>query len=66
VAASVVLRPHETLTEKELVEFCKSDLASYKTPSFIQFVGALPRTFEGGKVKRNVLREEYAKAHTPA
>jgi long-chain acyl-CoA synthetase len=63
VAASVVVRPNETLTEKELVEFCKADLASYKTPSFIKFVEALPRTFEGGKVKRNVLREEYAKAH---
>jgi long-chain acyl-CoA synthetase len=63
VAASVILRPNETLSEKELKEFCKADLASYKTPSIIEFVEALPRTFEGGKVKRNMLREEYAKKY---
>ena len=42
-------------------DFCKADLASYKVPSIIEFRDALPRTFEGGKVKRNVLREEIKK-----
>jgi long-chain acyl-CoA synthetase len=63
VAASIVVRIGETMTEKELIEFCKADLASYKTPTYIEFVQALPRTFEGGKVKRNVLRETYAQKH---
>ncbi|MFO7963854.1 MAG: class I adenylate-forming enzyme family protein [Desulfobacterales bacterium] len=63
VAAAVVLRPGETLAEEELISFCKADLASYKVPTFIDFVDSLPRTFEGGKVKRNVLREEFAKKH---
>lgn len=60
VAAAVVLRPGETLSDDELVSFCKSDLASYKVPSVIDFVDSLPRTFEGGKVKRNVLREAFS------
>jgi len=61
VAASVVPRPGENVLQKELVEFCKSELASYKVPSIIEVRDALPRTFEGGKVKRNVLREELRK-----
>jgi len=61
VAVSVVLRPNETVSEEELINFCKADLASYKVPSIIEFVEALPRTFEGGKVKRNVLREDFMK-----
>jgi long-chain acyl-CoA synthetase len=65
VAASVVLRPGESASAEELKAFCKSDLASYKTPSVIEFIDALPRTFEGGKVKRNVLREAYAKKYGP-
>ena len=61
VAASIVTRPGERIDEEELKAFCKAELASYKVPSIIEFRDALPRTFEGGKVKRNVLREEIKK-----
>ena len=59
VQAAVVLNPGESLTEAELQEFCKKKLASYKCPSKIQFMPELPRSFEGGKVLRRVLRERY-------
>ncbi|MEW6442550.1 MAG: class I adenylate-forming enzyme family protein [bacterium] len=58
VMAAVVLRPGQSATEEEIIRFCKEGLASYKAPSAILFKQSLPRTFEGGKVKRNVLREE--------
>lgn len=59
VAAAVVLRPGETVPPQELIDFCKGKLASFKAPTVIEFVDALPRTFEGGKVQRRVLRERF-------
>ena len=61
VAAAVVLHPGETMTAQEVTEFCKGELASFKAPTFVEFIDALPRTFEGGKVQRRVLRERYIK-----
>jgi len=63
VAASIVVRPGREVAREEIVEFCKGQIASYKIPSVVDFVSALPRTFEGGKVKRNVLRETYREKH---
>ena len=61
VVAAVVLHPNETMGGKELIDFCKGKLASFKVPSMVEFIAALPRTFEGGKVQRRVLRENYIK-----
>jgi long-chain acyl-CoA synthetase len=63
VAAAIVVRPDRNVSKEEIVEFCKGEIASYKVPSVVEFVPALPRTFEGGKVKRNVLRETYRDRH---
>ena len=62
VVAAVVLKPGESASQEEIIRFCKERLASYKAPSSIRFLPSLPRTFEGGKVKRNVLREEYVRS----
>lgn len=62
VVAAVVLRPGASASQEEIIRFCKERLASYKAPSSVRFVSSLPRTFEGGKVKRNVLREEYVRS----
>jgi len=59
VMAAVVPRPGQSTTDEEIIGFCKERLASYKAPSSVLFQESLPRTFEGGKVKRNALREEY-------
>ncbi len=66
VMAAAVLHPGQSATEEEIISFCKEHIASYKAPSSVLFRDALPRTFEGGKVKRNVLREEYIRQQRKA
>jgi acyl-CoA synthetase (AMP-forming)/AMP-acid ligase II len=61
VKAIVVPKPGETLTEEEVIEFCKDRLASYKKPKSVDFIDALPRN-PAMKVLKTVLREKYGKA----
>ncbi len=61
VKACVVCKPGEVLTEKEVIDFCKQHLASYKKPRSVDFMEALPRT-PTGKVLKRVLREKYGKS----
>ena len=58
VKAVVVLKPGETMTEEEAIEYCKQHLASYKKPRSVDFVDALPHS-STMKVLKNVLREKY-------
>lgn len=46
--------------EKEIMDFCKSKLATFKVPRVIEFRDTLPKSLIG-KVLRRVLREEEAK-----
>lgn len=46
VKAVVVLEDGKTVTETELIEHCRSRIASYKKPKSVEFVDALP-TVEG-------------------
>jgi long-chain acyl-CoA synthetase len=57
VNAWVVLRTGATVTEKELRDFCRGQLAPYKVPSRVHFRTELPKTMVG-KVLRRALREE--------
>ena len=61
VKAIVVTKPGQTLTEEEVIEFCKDRLASYKKPRSVDFIDALPRN-PAMKVLKRVLREKYGKA----
>jgi fatty-acyl-CoA synthase len=61
LAAFIVLRPGQTLTEDEVKEFVKGNLARYKIPRDIEFVSELPRT-PTGKVLKRALRERAATA----
>jgi acyl-CoA synthetase (AMP-forming)/AMP-acid ligase II len=61
VKAIVVPRPGETLTEEEVIDFCKEHLASYKKPRSVDFIDTLPRN-PAMKVLKTVLREKYGKA----
>jgi fatty-acyl-CoA synthase len=63
LAAYVVLRPEQTLSEDEVREFVKANLARYKVPRDVIFIGALPRT-PTGKVLKRTLREMHAHAGT--
>jgi long-chain acyl-CoA synthetase len=60
VKAYVVLRPGETATEEEIIEYCRENLAYYKVPKFVEFRDELPKTMVG-KILRRVLVEEELK-----
>ncbi len=57
VKAFVVLRPGETATAEEIIDFCKSKLAIYKVPKIIEFREELPKSAVG-KILRKILRDE--------
>ncbi|MBM4445518.1 MAG: long-chain-fatty-acid--CoA ligase [Chloroflexi bacterium] len=61
VKAVVVAKAGETLTQEEVIDFCKAHVASYKKPKSVDFVSALPRNAMG-KVLKTVLREQYGKS----
>jgi fatty-acyl-CoA synthase len=56
VCAWIVVRPGETLTEDEVREYCRGQIAHYKVPRFIRFVDEMPMTVTG-KVQKFVMRE---------
>ena len=61
VKAVVVPKAGETLTEEEVIDFCKQHLASYKKPKSVDFADTLPRN-PAMKVLKTVLRERYGNA----
>jgi len=54
--ALIVLKPGSSLTEAELIEFCRSHIAHYKCPRSVEFVEDLPKTATG-KILKKGLRE---------
>lgn len=59
VLAVIELKPGDTLTEKEVIAFCKEHLALFKCPKFVRFVEKLPRTAIG-KVRKHELAKQFA------
>jgi long-chain acyl-CoA synthetase len=55
--AIVVLREGAEATERELVQFCRRQLANYKVPRGVVIRTALPRS-DTGKVLKRLLRKE--------
>ena len=58
--AYIVLKEGESMTEEEVTEYCKANLAPYKVPKLVEFRDELPKTMIG-KVLRRMLREEEDK-----
>ncbi|WDD95873.1 AMP-binding protein [Burkholderia sp. FERM BP-3421] len=56
VCAWVVLRAGEAMSDDELREFCRGQIAHYKVPRYVRFVDALPMTVTG-KVQKFVMRD---------
>jgi fatty-acyl-CoA synthase len=54
--AFVTLKEGESASEKDIVAFCRENLAHYKVPKFVVF-GDLPKT-STGKIQKFVLREK--------
>jgi long-chain acyl-CoA synthetase len=57
VKAYIVPKPGVSVTEEEIIQFCKERLAAYKVPKLIEFRATLPKTAVG-KVLRKELRKE--------
>jgi len=59
IKAYVVLQSEARgkVSEEEIMEFCRQNLAHYKVPGIVEFRGELPKT-DVGKVSRRELREE--------
>jgi fatty-acyl-CoA synthase len=58
--ALVVLRPKNNATEAEILEFCRTRLASFKVPKSVEFFEELPKGGTG-KILKSLLREPYWK-----
>ena len=56
VKAFIVARKGETLTEDEVSNYCKKNLAAYKVPKIIEFIDELPKSAVG-KILRRKLKE---------
>jgi long-chain acyl-CoA synthetase len=52
--AYVVLRPGQTATEAEVIEYCRPHLAAYKLPRSVVFVADLPKTSTGKILRREL------------
>ncbi|MCP4670253.1 MAG: long-chain fatty acid--CoA ligase, partial [Desulfobacula sp.] len=62
VKAYVVLKPDQTLSEKEIVDYCRENLAAYKTPRAIVFIDELPKTAVGKILRREIKRIDQEQA----
>jgi len=55
VTAFVVLRPGTSASESEIIEHCRSQLASYKKPKMVRFIDSLPRSHYGKVLQKQLL-----------
>ncbi|WNF35983.1 AMP-binding protein [Bacillaceae bacterium IKA-2] len=61
VKAFIVLKEGHQVSDKELNEFCRKHLSSYKVPRFYEFRDELPKTMVGKVLRRALLEEEQKK-----
>ena len=56
IKAFIVVKEGETLTEEDVIRYCKENMAAYKVPKIIEFADELPKTAVG-KILRRKLRD---------
>lgn len=57
----VVPRQGQTVSEEEIIEWCREGLARYKVPKFVEFREELPKTMIGKILRRQLMDEEVKK-----
>lgn len=62
VKVAIVLKEGETVTEEEIIEFCRERLARYKIPKMVEFRDQLPKSLIGKILRRVLVEEEKARA----
>jgi long-chain acyl-CoA synthetase len=58
VKVYIALKPGETATEQEIIDFCRDNLAPYKVPKFVEFRPELPKTLVGKILRRELVTHE--------
>jgi len=58
--AYIVLKPGETATEQEIIQFVRDRIAKYKAPRMVEFVKSLPQG-PTGKILKRELRGQILK-----
>ncbi len=58
VAAFIVIKPGYSVTDEELIQFCREKLAGYKIPRLFERLEALPKA-PTGKIMKGELRKKY-------
>ena len=61
IKAYIVLKPGQTATPEEIIEFCKSRMAKYKVPKEVEFRTSLPKNMVGKMLRRLLVEEEKQK-----
>jgi long-chain acyl-CoA synthetase len=61
IKAYIVLKPSQTATPQEIIDFCKARLAKYKVPKEVEFRTSLPKNMVGKMLRRLLVEEEKAK-----
>ncbi|GLZ50236.1 acyl-CoA synthetase [Actinomycetospora sp. NBRC 106375] len=62
VTAMVVMRPGRSVTEDDLIAFCRSRLAGFETPKRVVVLDSLPVSI-GSKIKKYELRARFAELY---
>jgi O-succinylbenzoate-CoA ligase len=57
-AAIVAVKPGESVTAEEVIEFCQGKLARYKIPKVVAFIDVIPRN-PTGKILKRLLRDQF-------
>ncbi|MDD4774166.1 MAG: AMP-binding protein, partial [Eubacteriales bacterium] len=57
IMACVIIKEGEEVSSEEIIEYVKSNLATYKAPSYVSFVDAFPMN-AAGKILKYKLRED--------
>jgi long-chain acyl-CoA synthetase len=52
-----IVKKDPSLTEEQVMAYCKEQLTGYKRPKFVEFRAELPKT-NVGKILRRALRDE--------
>ena len=56
--AFIVLKPGETMSNGEVLDFLKGKVAKYKIPRYVEYIEELPKT-ASGKIQKFVLKERH-------
>jgi fatty-acyl-CoA synthase len=56
VAAAIILKENASLTEEDVKEYCRENIARHKVPEYVDFVDEYPMT-ASGKIQKYKLRE---------